>query len=246
MTASISRTLFLASLAAALMTMALVACTPTENGGGGVVAPPAPVTPAVVGSNCAIGQIFHATYGCLNRCPDVNRPANWGWVPSLTACVEGTLVTGTTVGKTPNFRAVNVQVNQAAFDTVLQNNGVCIAQGIPAGPQKCHYYSHSAYVEFSAPTAALGALAPTGTLRVFAGSGQPGQPNSEWFHTGGRLLTFAHTAPLGLTNGFAGFSGVFGTVRMVVDNGLPSNSYQMNFRLELHGVTFMTGTLIGY
>lgn len=232
------------------MSSLLVACDPPP-GDGGVAAGPAVVTPTALG-NCAIGQIYSAeyypTYGCLNQ---YTCPAGFGWVPNLARCVPGTVITGTSAGKAARFRALNLQIrSKDTFNQVLENARLCIFQnGHAIGMDACRNFSDRGYITLDASSAAAGALAANATITLVAGAGAPGQYNPV-SGTGGLVLSMTRNPVLAQTNGGStnpGFYAMMDTgVRLVVRNGYPSNSYQMNVELEYNGITFATGVLTGY
>jgi hypothetical protein len=238
-----------------IVSMTLVACDPPPGDAPAVAPGPAPapavVVPAAPG-NCVIGQIYNAqyypTYGCLNQ---YTCPYGMGWVPNLNRCVPGTVITGPASGKAANFRALNMQVSRSdIFNQVLENARLCGYQnGAYAGGAACRNYSPRAYMVLNAAAAALGNLAPTASITLVAGAGQPGQLNPG-SGTGGLVLSMTRNVNLAQTNGGStnpGFYALMDTgVRVIVRNGYPSNSYQMNVELEYNGIVFATGLLTGY
>lgn len=165
-------------------TLIFAACGSSGGGGGGGVVAnvPAPGIAAVAGmnpNNCQIGQIDATSsgYGCLNQ---ESCQSGYGWVPSKSMCVQGTLITQSmyygTSGSTGRYFGTFSIANQQSFTTLLQYGGLCnpYTVGWNIGSYDCSTYtSEGGFVQIQFMSAGT---ASTTSLQMYIGAGRPVGP----------------------------------------------------------------------
>lgn len=121
--------------------------------GGGAAAIPAPAPVAGVGA-CLAGQVYHASYGCLDR---AHCQETYGWVPTLQRCEPGQSVTwdqsfGGTATMRWGFALQNI--NRGVFEQLMREyGGFCDLYTWNLGDGKCSRYSSKGYIIIQATNA---------------------------------------------------------------------------------------------
>lgn len=184
-----------------------------------------PNYPTNVGS-CQIGQIYSTQYGCLNQ---GNCPQSYGWAPSISQCVQGTLVTAQNVYgtalSTGRFYSTLSITNPAQFALLLKYANLCDPYwtGWNWGAWSCDNYSSAGFIQlqyFSTSNAATS----NATLFIGAGAGFGG--NYSYFQFGNSYMGFSQTARVSDGNNSQGmyidginYTGVNVGLKLVVANG---------------------------
>lgn len=237
-------------------TMGFAACG--SNGGGGDVANPGGVVPPPTATppmsqydirNCQVGQIFHPSYGCLNR---NSCQAGYGWVPGQFICVPGTVVTGTgnSIGR---FFGSMGAINRDTFEKALQYLGTspirCNYWTYNYGDAKCSSWSSAGFVFITQAGSGSEVVVSIG-----AGSPNPNSYNASSIYSGGsRYIGTEFFGSVQLYNnnqgirivGTSGMTGAPNGVTAIVNNGnLTSNSMQV--QLLYQGVEFARANVERY
>lgn len=243
----------LALFATLFMSMSVIACS--KSGGGDVATPPpgGPTGTGVVATQCQIGQIYNAQYGCLYQ-QGCTQP-NHGWVPGQGMCVPGTLITVDQVhgaGYGTNFKGSLGVSNRDAFSRMLQYAGLCNPYwvGWNWGDANCNTWSTSGFMHLNIISGQN-----SGNFTIGAGTSNPDAYNPFYGALTGfaRALILNQRAKLYDYNNSQGmyvegvdYAGTRVGLRGLVEVGRPDTSYQFDITLEYQGAVIARGTLRRY
>ncbi len=136
-----------------------------------------PLAPVAGVGACLAGQVYHASYGCLDR---AHCHEGQGWVPTLQRCEAGAPVTwDNSFGGTATHRwgYALQSINRGAFEQLMREyGGFCDLYTWNWGAAKCGHYSSKGYIiiQTSGPSAAQA------QVTIGAGADAPYYPNDFW------------------------------------------------------------------
>lgn len=168
------RTLIVFLSVLTVMAGAMIGCGGKKGG-----SPAVAVTPAAVSgvSSCLAGQVYHSSYGCLDR---AHCQESYGWVPTLQRCEAGTPVTwDNAYGGTATLRwGASLQgIHRDTFEQVMREyGGFCDQYTWNWGNARCSAYSSKGYIILQATNANSTEL----QITIGAGASEPYYQSDYW------------------------------------------------------------------
>lgn len=144
---------------------------------GTPAATPAAAVPIVGAGTCLAGQVYHSTYGCLDR---AHCYEGQGWVPTLNHCEAGTPITwDQTFGGTATHRwGYALQgISRRIFEQLMREyGGFCDLYTWNWGAADCDSYSSKGYIIIQTS----GPSATQAQITIGAGASAPYYQHDFW------------------------------------------------------------------